>query len=177
MFFPRFKKSTNNKGFSIIEALVGITLAALLLVAFTALISQTIKINHANTSGLKATMYLQELIEIAKDLEQSTSTWQSNWISTTGQECNTLYVCYPMASGTTWTLISTTTTAKGEYLENNIYTRWLTIENVCRDSNKNIDACPSDELSTSTKKVIATITWNNGFGSQTSTLETYVYTY
>lgn len=74
ILFCKPKKSSsfsNSEGFSIIEALVGITLAALLLVAFTALISQTIKINHANTSKLKATMYLQELIEIAKDLEQS----------------------------------------------------------------------------------------------------------
>jgi len=163
--FCKPKKSSffsNNKGFSIIEAIVGITLAALLLVAFTALISQTIKINHANKSGLKATMYLQELIEIAKDLEQS------NWIELSTTTCAS--GCSANIDANEWKL----TNPGDQNLEN--FTRNIFVNQVCRLSGEIVDCSVGGaEVSTNTKKVIATIKWNDGVNS--SILETYVYTY
>lgn len=167
-----------------IEAVVGIIVGLIIIVAFTTLISKAIVFNSVNGKQLKATLYLQELVEIAKDLEQSTTTWQSNWVSTTGQECNTSTpaVCYPMASGTTWTLISTTTAAKGETLENT-YTRWMTIDNVCRSTTTNeILPPPCDPAdptySSTTKKVVAQIEWIETASTMASTtLEAYLYNY
>ena len=157
ILFCKPKKSSffsNNRGFSIIEAIVGITLAALLLVAFTALISQTIKINHANTSGLKATMYLQELIEIAKDLEQSAT---STIFAPSGYSCD---VCHPIiiAPGV-WSL---TNIPSGQETLENTFHRSITIGNT------------GDYK---VKMATATISWYDGFKNNTSTLETYLYYY
>ena len=174
MFTPWFKKSTNNKGFSIIEALVGITLAALLLVAFTALISQTIKINHANTSGLKATMYLQELIEIAKDLEQSAT---STIFFATGfpSPCINCHPCIgtdcvPAVPADTWGFNANPETIDG-------FTRSMTISPVLRDwwSGNIVQIGGIDDPWT--KMATATISWYDGFKYNTSTLETYLYYY
>jgi len=157
MFSPRFKKSINNKGFSIIEALVGITLAALLLVAFTSLITQTIKINQANMSKLKAMMYLQELIEVAKDLEQSATTT----IFGPPNDCNTSNACHPEADNSVsppeWNLV-----LDEQKLENDTFTRSITI---------------SATVDANVKMATATISWHDGFKYNTSTLETYLYYY
>ena len=162
-----------NKGFGIVEALVGITIAALLLVTFTTLIWQTIKINNANAKDLKATMYLQELIEVAKDLEQS------DWDELTKDACNisidSNYKCHPYIDIVLqkWFL----STSGKEYLENNTYTRWLTIENVSRDPATNEIVTSGGVDDPNTKKVKAEIKWNNGFQDRNLTLETYVYNY
>jgi len=170
--FCKPKKSSfffNNKGFSIIEAIVGITLAALLLVAFTALISQTIKINHANTSGLKATMYLQELIEIAKDLEQSAT---PTIFFATGVPSPCIN-CHPEIIGGIWNLVSGPEPLEG------FATRTMTISPVSRNPVTNEIETTYDFThdSTSTKMATATITWYDGSQSHTSKLETYLYYY
>jgi type II secretory pathway pseudopilin PulG len=170
MFFRKFIKSSfflNNQGFSIIESLVGITLAALLLVAFTALISQTIKINRTNRNGVKAIMYLQELIEVAEDLEQSATTTIFE-----NHTCNAPNICHPEVSGNNWTLTS------GSQSLENMFTRSIIIGPVSRDINNNIEAIydvAHDDPNT--KIVTATISWNNGFQIHNQTLETYLYYY
>lgn len=169
IFFCKIKKFSflsNNKGFSLVEALVGITIAALLIITFTSLITHTIKITQANTKGLKATMYLQELIEIAKDLEQSaTST-----IFVSGSPCIDYH---PEVIGGAWNLIPNPEPLEG------FATRTITISPVSRDPGTHeIETIynPANE-STSTKMVTATIVWYDGFQNQTSTLETYLYYY
>lgn len=173
----------NQKGFGLIEAVVGIIVALGIILAFTALISRAVAYSSINGKQLKATLYLQEMVEAAKDLEQFTTTWQSNWVSATGDECNTTTpaVCYTAASGTSWVLISTTPAAKGETVENT-YNRWLTIENVCRSTTTNeilLSPCdPGDpEYSSTTKKIIAEIEWNDKLGSQHLEMEAYLYNY
>ena len=163
MFFGEFKKPINNKGFGIIEALVGITVGGLLLATFSDLIYQTIKINRANSNQIKATMYLQELVEVAKDLEQTDGGWQVL--------INVSSPSSPLPNGFNWDL-----TPGEETLEGN-FVRSLTVEEVCRDSTSHaIKTCDfSDTHSTNTKKITAKITWDNG--TNASQLETYVYKY
>ena len=159
-----------NKGFGIVEALIGITIAALLLSAFTTLIWQTIKINNANAKDFKATMYLQELIEISRDLEQTSAGWQT----LANTSCNSSSPCYPVVSGSDWTLVSD---PSKQTLENNTYTRWLIIENVQRDPITNEIVTSGGVDDPNTKKVKAEINWNNGFQDKVMKLETYVYNY
>ena len=160
-----------NKGFGRIEALVGITIAALLLTTFTTLIWQTIKINTANTKDLKATMYLQELIEIAKDLEQSK--W--NEFDSDGDYYPDIIIgsinC-GIGIDRCWKLfgspIDPVTSEPFDPImlteDENYKARWLTIEGDPADSSHK-------------KKVTATIKWNNGFQNKEMELETYVYNY
>lgn len=155
-------------GFGIIEAILGITIATILFVTLTSLTIKTMKISQANTDGLKAINYLRELIEIAKDLEQSN--WEElkvsggPWypiVSSSGEENNWLFV-----SGE-------------ESLENGTYTRWLEVEKVYRDNlTFPNEILPSPGvLDLNTKKVIAKIKWSNGLGSQEMILEAYLYKY
>jgi len=114
LFFV-FKK----QGFSVIEAVIGATIAALLIITFFTLISKAIVVNEANAKELKASLYLQELIEIAKDLEMSpepSGDWNSSILACVSQ------ICHPEASGSNWIL------NPGEEQPESIYTRSLTIE-------------------------------------------------
>lgn len=155
-----------NKGFGIIEALVGITIAALLLVAFTTLIWQTIRINSANTKDIKAIMYLQELIEIVKDLERS------NPSEIFADYYPDPYICHPFISENKWILND----GEEPSLENT-FTRSMKIENVSRDANNIEEIYNRINNDPKTKKITATISWNNGFQDRTMNLETYVYDY
>ncbi len=90
-----------NQGFLMLELLVSIFVATVLLLAFIALISQSTKLSKSNTDELKADLYARELIEIAKDLEQSN--WNgANGLITSG--CVVGNVCYPHVSGSVWVL-------------------------------------------------------------------------
>jgi len=156
-----------------IEAVVGVTLASILLTAFMTLTVQTVKINRANINELKADMYLKELIEVAKDLEQS-----EDWSTIIGYPCSDSLnqVCHPATSsdisGYKWELVSGI-----EPLDNNM-SRSLTIADVYRDQL----AFPNNIVLTggvpdpNTKKIIGEIHWNDGSHSP-MTLETYIYNY
>lgn len=143
----------NQEGFGIIEVIVGLFVGSLLLLAFANLIWYTLKVNQANIKDFKAQLYLKELIEIAKDLEQT----QDGWLEITTTTCTDILPCYPQISGTNWNLVN----GSKQTLEG-IYERWLKIE---------------DTADSKTKKVTALIEWNNGFQNKTMEMEIYVYNY
>ena len=171
MFFINFKKHFNNKGFGIIEALIGITIGGLLLATFSTLIYQTIKINRVNASQIKATMYLQELIEVAKDLEQSATT--TIFLPGPTLSCNN---CYPKDSGgNTWTLVNVPPEPQLE----GIFSRAITISPVSRDATNHEIETPYNFANDDpyTKLATATISWYDGSQNHTQKLETYLYYY
>ena len=174
MFFLKSKKSINNKGFGIIEALVGITIGALLLVTFSTLIAQTIKINRVNAMNIKAMMYLQEMIEVAKDLEQSATAT----IFAVTSPCTNCHPCadidchpLPVAEDT-WGFNDGLQTVE-------VFTRSMTISPVSRDPVTHQIKTVYDPANdaTSTKIATATISWYDGSQSHTKNLETYLYYY
>lgn len=164
----KLSTSFNDRGFGIIETIISIGLAVILLIGFTTLILQIIKTSQVNTSELKAMMYLQELIEISKDLEQS------GWDELINPPCAAPLICHPEATLNTWTF-----TSGAESLDNGTYTRSLTIESVSRNQN----TFPNEIVSNggiddpNTKKIIATIMWYDGLQTRNLMLETYVYNY
>ena len=164
------EKSSNNKiinmkAFGMIEVLISLAIASIVLLTFTSLNVYNIKISRANTTRLKANMYLQELIEVAKDLEQS------DWDAIVNSPCST--ACHPQIQGNAWILV-----LGAETLENS-YTRSVKFEEVRRDQlafpNTIVDS--GGVIDPDTKKSIAEISWNDGFQNRTLTLETYVYNY
>ncbi|GEM_PF-2777785 len=152
------------KGFSVIEVFIGISLAAVFLTVFMVLMVQAINVSKENTKELKARMYLRELIEIARDLESS------DWDLITG--CSPY--CYFYEENFLWEIEDN----QKESLENNSYKRWILIEDVNRDSDFKItdSGGVSDD---NTKKVVAYIEImdNDGSVQRTSKLETYIYKY
>lgn len=160
----------NKNGFGLIEALFGIAMAATLILTFTTLNLDTIKVSRANVRELKALLYAKELIEVGKELEQS------NWTMITDSSCGGYY--HPIITDDKWNLVS-----GEESLENNSYSRWIIIENVFRNQlsfpNKISSAgCGAGaNNSTSTKKITATVVSKDSGRITTTTLEAYLYNY
>ncbi len=157
-----------NRAFGMIEALIGISVASVILVAFTTLNVHNIKISRANTNELRASMYLQEMIEAAKDLEQS------DWEAIVNSSCFSPLICHPEIQGGNWVFVS-----GSESLDDDVFVRSLSIEDVHRNQLifPNEIVSIGGEVDPNTKKIITTITWNNSFQSKTLLLETYVYNY
>ncbi len=165
----RLQSIKKQEGFAIVETLISIAIIGILLIGFEILISQAIKVNRVNRTELKASLYLQETIEIAKDLELS------DWDLLVGSSCTSSNVCHPIDGGGAWSL------ANGlEYLDSGDYVRDIYIEDVCRDGSdfpNNIIDCPGLFNDPNTKKVVATVQWNDSYRPRSLSLETYIYKY
>jgi len=158
--------SVSNGGFGLIEAIVSMAIAAALIVVFIMLIIRTVETSRTNADRLRATLYLRELSEVAKDLEQS------NWemLASATSTCAFPSVCHPQVAGNIWTVASST-----ESLEGGAYVRSLTAEEVYRDqlTFPNFIVSTPGVLDPNTKKVTGSVVWSGG----TMELETYVYNY
>lgn len=150
-------KNSNN-AFAIVEVLVSIAVITIMILTFEVLIAQAIKISRLNRLELRATFYLREAIEVAKDLEKS------NW-SELSLSCTESNPCHPDGSSGSWQLVS----GEGNPDPESFYTRSLFIQGVCRDANDKINGTGC--VGSDTKKVTATVTWLE----EELNLETYVY--
>ena len=158
------------QGFSLIEMITSVALAAILLITFLSMIYYTTRINRVNSAKLRANLYLRETVEIAKALELSNSGWSELDTATCATEC------YPEVSssamGDVWILMP-----GSEDLDNGAYTRSLSVQTVQRDQltfpNNIVETDGVIDLNT--KKITATVTWNGGTEPYVKTVETYVY--
>ena len=163
----RFSRKNKGKtGFAIIEVILSMGIGLTLIFAFVNLVAQIQALNQSSKGAFKAVAYLREAIEAARDLEQS------DWNALSPAACAS--VCHPAISAGAWSFVSGAETLEG------LYNRSSTITAVYRDQatfpNKIVPAStPGAVLSTSTKKVSASVTWRSGSGVRTMTLETYLY--
>ena len=158
-------KTKNKKnGFGLLEAIISVAIAAVLLLSLTLLTTQSAKAARSNAKTLKALIYSQELLEIAKDLERSG--WDNEILK---PECASPSACHPEISGGSWVLLP------GAEEVEDFYTRFVTIEPVCRDAAKKIAACDGTNDSPETKKVTAILQWEEEGAPKELKLETYVY--
>ena len=132
-----------------IEVMISLGIVAIMIVAFQSLIVHTVKVARANQSEFRANLYLREVIEITKALEQSVG----GWTKLESISCSSSAKCRFVEQGTTWNIES------GEDLLDSLYTRGLYIES----------------LNGHSKKVTAIVSWFNGTSNRSLTLETYVY--
>jgi len=158
MFF-----SKNNKGFGLIEAIIGVAMGSLLLLVFMTLITQTMEVNRENSNQLKAAMYLQELIEIARDLERDPA-----WTELS-KTCTLAAPCHPEPDGSNWELENSPEAPLG-----GIFTRGFIIDPVSRNGYDIESVYNPTNDDPDTKKITARITWGNSLERK---LETYVYKY
>ncbi|MFC1595171.1 prepilin-type N-terminal cleavage/methylation domain-containing protein [Patescibacteria group bacterium] len=155
-----------NSGFALIEVLVTLGITAIIAISFINLVINSHKISRINLNNLKAELYLMEAIEAAKDLESS------GWFKLLEVHCDASYsnICHPEINSNEWILVS-----GAEQLDSGLYNRYIEIEHVYRDSTTNeiVESGGFDHIDT--KKVIATITWNQEGEIRSKSLETYVY--
>lgn len=155
-----------NKGFALIEVLVSTAAGIIILVSFITLATQAKKISRSNSEKLRATLYLREAIEIAKDLEIS------NWNELSEPSCAAPVSCHPEISVSTWQFF-----ANEETLDSGFFRRSLSIFPVYRNqlAFPNEIVLAGGVLDPDTKKITAAISWLDEFGAKTMNLETYVH--
>lgn len=165
-FLNKKKSGIRESGFGMIEAIIGVALASIFMVAFATLMMQTVKLNRVNMSKLKAEIYLRELMEVATDLGQS------DWSQINELPCYSVSGCHPEISGGKWILVY-----DDEQLDAGVFTRRINISDVYRDSSAFTRIVQFGGVNDpNTKKVTGTIVWNDGSHPQMS-LEMYVYNY
>ena len=150
-------------GFAFVEVVVSIGIAAVLLMTFTALVFQGLRVGQLNLSSLKARLYAEEALEAARDLEKS------NWalLATCGAACTFTL------SGGAWGVVP-----GSESLDGGAYERAVSVGDVCRDAvgfPNTIVNCPGAFTDPDTKRVTATVSWTHGGAAQQQVIEMFVY--
>jgi len=163
-----FNKQKIQSGFIMVEVILGVALAAILLLAFTQLLYRSSALSVHALGSLKAQLYITEVIEIARELEGS------SWSEISSSSCIVTSPCHPEVVSGNWTIIS-----GAETLDGGRYTRSFYIENVYR----NQLAFPNEIVTTGgiddpdTKKIVATVSWNSPDGANVLDAESYVYNF
>jgi type II secretory pathway pseudopilin PulG len=143
-------KKGSEQGFLMLELLVSIAIASVLLGAFITLVMHATKAGTVNAQELGAELYLRELIEIAKDLEQDPTWAQLN------HSCTQAAPCHAVISSNAWTLVNgpeTVSSGTTSY-QRSFYT---------------------ETVNTQTKRVEAQIKWPATNPTHTRTMQTYVF--
>ena len=164
-------QKNSKRGFALMEVIIGIVLGGMFCFVFLQTIQQAVRINNANKSEWQASMYLRELAEIARDLENS------NWdeLSVT---CTESSPCHPVAvsSGTAsvWELVAGEETLDGKF------SRTIVVERVCRNSasfpNSIVNCSEASAVpDANTKRVMAEIRWSGAGGNRTETVSLYLH--
>jgi len=142
------------------------SIAAVLIVSFLTLIVYAQKVSNKNINTFRANLYLTEMVEALKDLENT------SWASLDINTCEAPSMCHTAVSGGVWSIET-----GEEALDDGRYIRSINIEEVHRDQL----AFPNEIVvsggvpDVGTKKIIATIAWNSSIGAESESLETYVH--
>ena len=159
MSFLFHKKNILNKGFNLLEIVVGVTIISIFLLAVAPLFQSFLKIGYGNTKIIQASFLLEEGVEAVKILRDDS--WQNN-ISTLNT--GTDYFLY--FNGDSWQ----TTTSYSQI--DGIFERKFIISDVYRDENDDISL--SGTLDSNIKKIDMSISWLKDKGTTTKTVATYV---
>lgn len=158
----QFNNGTTSSGFSLVEVIIGTALILLSLTGLTAAYSFYLKAGLKNTDTLKATFLLQEGVEVATLLRDTS--WSSFSALTSGTRYHLSW------NGSMW--VATTTPV----LVDSIFTRTIQLDDVYRrNSDKDIVASTSPDaksLDASTKKLTVRVT-----ASSTPPLNKQIQTY
>jgi type II secretory pathway pseudopilin PulG len=156
------KKVSPQPGFGLVEAVITVGISSVLLLSFMTLVIYNLKTANVYSKELTAHLYATELIEATKDLEQS------NWVGILA--CAS--PCHPEISGNAWILLP-----GEETLGSGVFTRSIVVEDVFRDqlAFPNTIVTSSGVSDPNTKKVVASVLWNDAIGNKITIIETYVY--
>jgi hypothetical protein len=149
------------KGFLMIDTLVGLFVATLLATIFTTGMLRAVQISSAHTKDLHAELLAIELVEIARDIEQTATTYPFT-------ACTV--ACHPITTGSpmVWELVPHSENLSG-------FTRQLTVSEIHRNPTTN-EIESTGNLDPNTFKLTVTVTWETIGGTTKSiVLESYAY--
>jgi len=140
------KNYKTQKGISIIEVIVALSIVFVSFFSFLALAQYSLKFQDQSESKLEAINIAAETIEATRSVRNE------DWNNFSFLSLDIPY--YPVISSNKWTLSSTN---PGSI--NGIYDRWVIIEKVYRDANDDIGSSGIED--DQTKKITAFVEWND----------------
>ena len=156
-------KSKKNKGFSIIEVVISISIISLIMISISSTYSGLVRLSYKNTDKLQAAFILNEGVEIIKMISKQ------SWSNIASSTLNTNYYFY--WSDNTWK--STTT----ENFIDNKYIRKYSIHNVYRDSETLNIVNNGGYLDEKSKLINLSVLWNDNDSMYTNTKQISFYVY
>ena len=134
------------KGISIIEVIVALSIIFVSFFSFLALAQYSLKFQDQSESKLEAINIAAETIEATRSVRNE------DWNNFSSLSLDVPY--YPVISSNKWTLSSTD---PGSI--NGVYNRWVIIEKVYRDANDDISSSGTED--DQTKKITAFVEWDD----------------
>jgi prepilin-type N-terminal cleavage/methylation domain-containing protein len=153
------KKFFNSRGFSLVEVIVAVSIAAISILSVWKVYNFFIKISISNPSLFQASFLAEEGIEAVKFMRDSG--WSSNITSLSSDVPYTL-----VFNGSKWA-----TTTSVVYIDNK-FDRRVSVSDVYRDAFGNIGETGS--FDPDTKKVLVTVSWKKDISTTTKEITTYV---
>ncbi len=141
------QQTKNSAGVSLVELLVAVAVIFVALVALSGLGSFVLKISERVKKNVVATNLAQESLEVTRAMREQ------NWNLISNLTVGSVYHPAKTGSPAQWTLVSGSENISG-------FSRQVVLNNVYRDSNDDIVAS-GGTLDSSSKKVIATVSWND----------------
>lgn len=152
-------KKRARAGFSLIEAIVGISIFSVFIFSLMLALQLSQRIASESVRNIQASFLLEEGVDAVKTIRDRS--WISNISSLTS---GTNYYLY--FNGTAWT-----TTANNIYIDG-IFERKLNVNGVYRDAND--DIAPSGNLDAGTKKATVSVSWMGRSGTTTKSASFYL---
>jgi hypothetical protein len=150
-------------GFALLDAIIGVGIAALLTFAFLASIAQAERSGAAARDAMQAQLLLLEAYEVAYAISQS------EWSALDPAVCTVADPCAPAVVGGVWTL------SAGEETVGR-FTRGLAVEPARRATTAPFALVETGgDADPDTRKVTATVSWVFRGEARTETLDFYVY--
>ncbi len=149
-------KKNKEKGFSVVEILVGCAILTTMIFALMAAAQKGINLSHNALKQTEANMLLEEGAEAIRSIRDG------SWATISGFTLDTNYYLTFNTSTNLWTL-GTTPTA----VIDSTFTRTLVFSQVLRDVATD-DISSSGNLDTRTKKVTITVSWPTSEGNTIS---------
>jgi Tfp pilus assembly protein PilE len=156
----KFRKSQG--GFSIVEAIIGVTILAFVFIGLIAAYNQYIHVSNNTIPLIQASNLLEEGIEATKTLRDVSWALKISTLST-----STSYYLSFSASTSAW---SATTTSS---LIDNLFLRTMTLSDVKRDVNNRI-VISGGVYDSNTKLITVSVAWKNSKATTTRSLQTYI---
>lgn len=148
-----------NKGFGLIEIIIGSTILTISLIAISTYFQKSLQLNQDSDKLVRASFLLEEGMEVVKFFRDT------SWLNISGLTAGASY--YLQFDGIKWATTSSNIFVDG------IFERKLVIDNVARDSNDDIVSSGGTDDS-GTKKVIVLVSWFGRTGTTTKSISMYI---
>jgi type II secretory pathway pseudopilin PulG len=158
-----------NRGFSFVEIIIALGLAAIIIPALASALSFSIRITSQGEKFTQAYGLVQEgmeAINYIKDKSPPDTNWK--WDKSPLNPVDGTYQPVKQPNGT-WVL---NTLVTSPVIGPKPFTRIIQVASVYRDSNKNIK--PTGTIDPFTRKITSIVTWPESAGIQTASASAYV---